>query len=129
LASKHSESYTKYINDQAFVAPLAKQQSHFGFTFPECSGHIIKEWKLPDSLVLPLQKLQHPASQKINLEESILYVAMSMVACEGIDGDLEDMASFNKQALETVGLSDEDYDMILSYSRLETSKIANVINS
>lgn len=129
VASKHTESYTKYINDQSFVAPLAKQQRHFGFTFPECSGHIIQEWKLPDSLVLPLQKLLHPASQKMSLEESILYVAMSMVACESIEGELEDMASFNQQALETVGLSDEDYDMILSYSRLETSKIANVINS
>jgi hypothetical protein len=65
----------------------------------------------------------------MSLEESILYVAISMVACESIEGELEDMASFNQQALETVGLSDEDYDMILSYSRLETSKIANVINS
>jgi hypothetical protein len=31
--------------------------------------------------------------------------------------------------LEAVGLSNEDYDMIMGYSRLETSKIAKLMNS
>ena len=43
--------------------------------------------------------------------------------------DLENLPQINNQAIETVGLSDEDYDMIINYSRLETSNIANLINS
>ena len=65
----------------------------------------------------------------MNLEESIVYLAMAMCECEGKDIDLENLPQINNQAIETVGLSDEDYDMIINYSRLETSNIANLINS
>jgi hypothetical protein len=65
----------------------------------------------------------------MNLEESIVYLAIAMCECEGKDIDLESLPQINNQAIETVGLSDEDYDMIINYSRLETSNIANLINS
>ncbi len=129
VASKHSEVYTKYQNDLELSSPLAKQMKHFGFTFPECSGLIIEEWKLPQSLFVPLKALKYPPNGKMNLEESIVYLAMAMCECEGKDTDLESLPQINLQAIETVGLSDEDYDMIINYSRLETSNIANLINS
>ncbi|MBF7072071.1 HDOD domain-containing protein [Glaciecola sp. MH2013] len=129
VASKHADKYKSFQNDLEAKAPLVKQKDYFGFTFPQCSGQIIQEWKLPQSLVLPLQKLAHPPSEKLQLEESILYVAIAMAICEQKDYELDDLPGFNKQALDTVSLSDDDYDMILNYSRLETSKIANLINS
>ncbi|WP_412971364.1 HDOD domain-containing protein [Glaciecola sp. MF2-115] len=129
VASKHTEAYTKFKNDLDETAPLAKQAKHFGFTFPECSGFIIQEWNLPQSLVLPLQKLIHPPKGDMSLEESILYFAISICSFEGKDIEIADLPQINLQAIETVGLSDEDYDMIMNYSRLETSKIANLMSS
>ncbi len=129
VASKHVEAYTKFQNDHELIMPLAKQRKHFGFTFPECSGFIIKEWNLPESLVQPLQSLVHPSSKIMNLDESILYLAIAICACEGEHMEIENLPLLNLQVLETIGLSDEDYDMIIKYSRSETSKIANLINS
>ena len=129
VASKYPEAYTKYKNDPEISAPLAKQMKHFGFTFPECSGHIIEEWKLPQSLFIPLKGLKHPSIGHINLEESIVYIAMAMCECEGKDINFDILPQINPLAKETVGLSDEDYDMIINYSRMETSNIANLINS
>lgn len=129
VASKHVEAYTKFQNDEVLVAPLFKQKKHFGFTFPECSGFIVEEWKLPSTLVLPLKSLAHPPPLHMNLEESILYLAIAICACEGTDMKVEDLPKINTQVKETIGLSDEDYDMIIKYSRSETMKIANLINS
>lgn len=129
VAIKHTDTYTKYKNDLEISAPLAKQKKHFGFTFPECSGLIIEEWSLPQSLFIPLKALKHPPSGRMNLEESIVYLAIAMCECEDKDIDLESLPQINLQAVETVGLSDEDYDMIINYSRVETSNIANLINS
>ena len=129
VASKHIEAYTKFSNDLDDLAPLAKQTKHFGFTFPECSGFIIQEWNLPQSLVLPLQALIHPPKGEMSLEESILYFAISICNYEGKDTEIAKLPQINHQAIETVGLSEEDYDMIMNYSRLETSKIANLISS
>jgi hypothetical protein len=42
---------------------------------------------------------------------------------------VEDLPQINTQVMETIDLSDEDYDMIIKYSRSETLKIANLINS
>jgi HD-like signal output (HDOD) protein len=129
VASKHIEAYTKYQSDLDMVVPLVKQKKHFGFTFPECSGHIIQEWNLPQSLVQPLQNLVYPPVREMNLDESILYLAIAICACEGTDIEIQDLPHLNLQVLETIGLNDEDYDMIIKYSRSETSKIASVMNS
>jgi HD-like signal output (HDOD) protein len=129
VASRHADKYKAFQNDLNVIAPLQKQHQHFGFTFAQCSGEIIQEWKLPQSLVLPLQKLVHPSTKDIKLEESILYVAIAIANCEQMEIDLDDLPGFNKYALDTVGLTADDYDMIINYSRLETSKIANLISS
>jgi HD-like signal output (HDOD) protein len=129
VASKHTQAYTKFKNDEEIAAPLAKQMKHFRFTFPECSGLIIEEWKLPLSLVVPLKTLKHPPSEKMSLDGSILYIAIAICEVEGDNIKMENLPQINLQAIEMVGLTDEDYDMIISYSRSETSKIANLINS
>lgn len=129
VASKHTEAYTKFQNDLELDVPIVKQKKHFGFTFPECSGMIIQEWNLPQSLIQPLLKLTYPPTERMNLEESILYMAMAICACEGTETEVENLPHINLQAIETIGLNEDDYDMIRSYSRLETSKIANLIGS
>ena len=129
VASKHTQAYTKFKNDEEIAAPLAKQMKHFRFTFPECSGLIIEEWKLPQSLVVPLKTLKHPLSERMSLDESILYLAIIICEVEDEDIKVENLPQINLQAAEMVGLNDDDYDMIINYSRLETSKIANLINS
>lgn len=131
VASKHTQVYLNFFDDHEVIAPMAKQMKYFKFTFPECSGFIIEEWNLPNSLVAPLKSLTHPPKKKMNLDESILYIAM--VICEyefeGTDVKIEDIPQINLQALETVGLNNEDYDMIMGYSRVETSKIAKLISA
>jgi HD-like signal output (HDOD) protein len=129
VASKHTQAYIRFKNDEEIAAPLAKQMKHFRFTFPECSGLIIEEWKLPQSLVVPLKMLKHPPSEKMRLDESILYLAITICEVKGNNINIVNLPQINRQALEIVGLSNEDYDIIIKYSRLETSKIANLINS
>jgi hypothetical protein len=75
--------------------------------------------------------LSHPQNKQMNLDECILYVAMAICDCgsEGPDVRIENLPQINLEALETVGLNNEDYDMIMGYARLETSKIAKLINS
>jgi HD-like signal output (HDOD) protein len=129
VASKNPDGYKKYQDDSDELAPLAKQMKHFKFTFPECSGLILQDWSLPQSLVSPMQALVHPPLGGMTTGESIVYLAIAMCACEGSDTKFEDLSEINHEAIETVGLTEEDYDMIINYSRLETSKIANLINS
>jgi HD-like signal output (HDOD) protein len=131
VASKHTRVYTDFCNDHEVTAPMAKQMKYFRFTFAECSGLIIEAWNLPLSLVAPLKALSHPQNKQMNLDECILYIAMALCECksEGPNVKVENLPQINLEALEIVGLNNEDYDMIMGYSRLETSKIAKLINS
>lgn len=126
-ALKMPEQYTHYINDEHIRVPLNAQSDYFKFTFPNCTGHILEEWKLPQSIVTPLKLLTDPPTSRLGQEESILYTAIAMTYANTKGLHFLHLKNFNYQASDLLALSDEEYEMIMTFAKLESGKIANLM--
>jgi HD-like signal output (HDOD) protein len=128
VAIKFENKYERYLADQRIILPLIKQHEYFNFTFAQCSGHICEAWGLPESLTNPLQRQCFPPTERLNQVDSVMYASMALLYADSVEIKLNDLPRINEQALETLELSDEDYDMVLNFAKLETTKIASLLN-
>lgn len=126
-ATKMEEEYRIYTHKDATTLPLEAQASIFGFTFAECSGHILEGWQLPESLYMALKYLSFNSQKALGKEESILYMASTM-ANENQGQSILELPELNQQVVDSIGLNDYEYDIIYEFAQSETSKIAQLIN-
>lgn len=124
-ATKLEGKYINYLKDKNL--PLEAQRKNFGFTFSNCSGLIIENWRLPENLYSSMIQLSLYDNQQLQKEESILYLAATM-ADQKLGKDILQVADFNLQAADSIGLNDYEYDIILEFAQAETNKIANALN-
>lgn len=125
---KYEAKYEKYLADESITIPLIKQQKYFNFTFAQCSGFICEAWGLPASLTLPLQRQCFPPTERLNQVDGILYSTMALIYADSVKLNLSELPKINQQALCVLDLSQEDYDMVLNFAKLESVKIANLLN-
>ncbi len=126
-ATKLDKKYLKYIELQKTQLPLESQRQVFGFTFSSCSGLILENWKLPENLSKSLTMLSLFDHQQLGKDESILYLASTMANLEKGQELLTD-PNINLQTVQSIGLNDYEYDIILQFAQSETSKIAKAFN-
>lgn len=126
-ATKLDKKYIKYLATLETDLPLESQRKLFGFTFSSCSGLILENWKLPDNLSKSLTMLSLFDHQQLGKDESILYMASTM-ATRNAGQELLSNPSLNHQAIQTIGLNDYEYDIILQFAQSETNKIAQAFN-
>ena len=126
-AARMEEKYQRYINKDAHALPVEAQELLFGFTFSECSGHILAGWKLPENLYTAMLGLSFNKQKQFSKDESILYMATTMATLNQGQSLLQN-SNLNQQAVHSIGLNDYEYDIIEQFTQSETSKIAQVIN-
>ncbi|MFT6269248.1 MAG: HD-like signal output (HDOD) protein [Alphaproteobacteria bacterium] len=126
-ATRMEEKYKRYMKKEPNALPIESQESLFGFTFSECSGHILEGWKLPENLYTAMLGLSFNEPKEFSKDESILYMATTMANLNKGQSLLQE-PNLNLQALQSIGLNDYEYDIIHQFAQSETSKIAQVIN-
>lgn len=126
-ATKLENKYKKYLDKSEERLPLEAQKDIFGFTFSECSGLILEGWKLPDNLYTSIKGLSLYDNQQLNVEESILYMAITMAEMQQ-GQELLKHSELNLQAIQSIGLNDYEYDIIHEFAQSESSKIAQAMN-
>lgn len=128
-ALKLPEKYTAYRANGQLRVPIHTQEEVFKFSFPNCTGEVLAEWQLPQSLVLPLQSIDAAPRAELGLDEAVVYVALAMQFAQQHNIAFEHLKHFNASTTELLNLSDDEYEMILNFAKLETTKIAQMINN
>jgi HD-like signal output (HDOD) protein len=126
-ATKLEAKYLNYLESKKTSTPLETQRSTFGFTFSNCSGLIIENWRLPENLYANMVQLSLYEHQQLQRDESILYIAATMADMQ-LGQSLLETPNLNMQAIQSIGLNDYEYDIILEFAQAETSKIAKALN-
>lgn len=129
VAAKLPEKYAEYLADESAELALIKQQALFRFSFAHCSGHVCKAWGLPQSIYQPLIRQSSPPQDRLSQEDSVMYITMAMLSAYQHDLSFKELPRFNTQALSCLDLSDDDYDMVLNFAKIETFKIAQLTKS
>ncbi|WP_371195138.1 HDOD domain-containing protein [Glaciecola sp. SC05] len=123
-ATRLPDKYSMYQQVSQSTLPLQAQKDVFGFTFAQCSGLILESWQLPDTLSTPLMQLNLNDIVTQGFDANVLYVAQCMLFLKGA-AELSKHSAVNQSALQDIGLSDDNYDMIYEFALSESHKIAS----
>jgi len=125
-ATRLPEKYAMYKKLSKGNFPLLVQKDIFGFTFAECSGFILETWQIPDSLSAPLTQLNLNDIATQSLDSNILYITQAMLFLKKGEALSKD-ANINQNALQELGLCDDDYDMLYKYALSDSQKLATTL--
>lgn len=127
VAKASPSEYAKYLDDKSNELPWNKQHKHFGFTFAEGSGTIMREWNLPMALHFPVTYLHDLTKQTSDVDVALLACA-SQITLKSLEpdtyGEIEPItpqqAGFLKLAPEALGNA-------ATFAQNETGKVSSFI--
>ncbi|MGQ8364768.1 HDOD domain-containing protein [Glaciecola sp. 1036] len=126
-ATRLPEKYLKYKDLLDEYPPLEAQMTVFNFTFAHCSGLILKNWQIPESIYEALLKFSLSEDSLGNFDCAVVYASSGM-AHYNLGADFIHQSSTPEILIDTIGLTDDEYDIISEFARVESLKIASALN-
>jgi len=110
------------------VLPWMRQQELLGFSYADCSVALLKLWRLPDTLIDPLNYLNSPQLQPNNKFVQVLHVAARLSLLNAAFGQFELEDLIDKQIINSLGLKRRDIDEARAFASLEGMSILSLLN-
>lgn len=110
------------------VLPWMRQQELLGFSYADCSVALLKLWRLPDSLIDPLNYLNSPQLQPKNKVVQVLHLASRLSLLNAAFGQFEMEDLVDQQIVSGLGLKRRDIDEARAFASLEGMAILSLLN-
>ena len=111
------------------VLPWQLQQQVLGFTYTDVSAELLKLWKLPEKIILPIRHYNNAHRIEINKDVKVLYLAsrLGLVECH------PDVFSYDETVdaslCQSLNIRASDLEEAAEYAAIETDNILNVMNA
>ena len=129
VVAKHSSDlYKIYQDDKVCELPFVRQIRHFGFTFSECSGTILENWKLPLVLYYPVMNANDPTKQDADTDIGILALASRITAMQHNKECYGEIELFSKEIANSVSADMDAISNAITFADIETTKVAMLIH-
>jgi len=113
---------------QPGIQPWTRQQELLGFSYSDCSVALLKLWKLPESLIEPLNYLNTPQLKPGNLPVQILHLASRLAMLNAAAGQFEFADLIDLNLAQSLGLKRQDLDEARAFASLEGLSILSLLN-
>ncbi len=124
VAKKDPKKYQDYKQDEQPGLPWARQQSHVGFCFSECSCEIIELWRLPMPLYYPVKFAHNRVKLASDLDVSLLTCAIRLTtACYQRD-KYADLDIITPDMTRLLPIDEEVLQNAKLYAQKETNRVA-----
>jgi len=127
VAKRAPKHYEKYISSDKSELPPARQLQHFGFTFSNCSGMILQDWKLPVGLFYPVTHINDESKQKTDIDVCVLALANRITIAQHDKESYGGIELFTPEMANTLHFDMEIIGNSIEYAELETAKIVSLI--
>lgn len=127
VAKRAPTCYEKYVSSDKTELPPARQLEHFGFTFSQCSGMILQDWKLPVGLFYPVIYINDESKQTVDVDVCVLALASRITLSQHDKESYGDMELFTPDMANTLHFDMEIIGNSIEYAELETAKIVALI--
>lgn len=127
VAKRAPNYYEKYVTSDKTELPPARQLEHFGFTFSQCSGMILQDWKLPVGLFYPVIYINDESKQTVDVDVCVLALASRITLSQHDKESYGDMELFTPDMANTLHFDMEIIGNSIEYAELETAKIVALI--
>ena len=128
VIAKHAPNqYSKITAPDTKGLPWDVQRSILGFTFAQCSGLILEQWRLPMPLYYPIQYMHENVKVKADIDVCIMTFA-DQISISQIDKQRyasRILWADNTQA--ELSLSDEQINEIIDETEKDTARIASTL--
>jgi HD-like signal output (HDOD) protein len=113
---------------QKGLLPWMRQQELLGFSYADCSVALLKLWRLPDSLIDPINYLNSPQLQPNNKLVQVLHISARLALVNAAFGQFEQDDLIDQQIVTSLGLKRRDIDEARAFASLEGMSILSLLN-
>jgi len=106
----------------------ARQIHHFGFTFSNCSGTILENWKLPLVLYYPVMHANDVSRQASDSDIALLALASRVTSMQQNKKTDADIELFLEDIANNNGVTLDDVANAIEFADRETAKISMLIH-
>ncbi|MBQ4830951.1 HDOD domain-containing protein [Alteromonas sp. MMG017] len=128
IAKRSPELYKSYIEQDNDMLLGARQIQHFGFTFSNCSGTILENWKLPLVLYYPVMHANDMSRQATDSDIALLALASRVTAMQQNEKTDANIELFLEDIANNSGVNIDDVANAIEFADRETAKISMLIH-
>lgn len=116
------------IYEDLEIYPWLREQETLGFTFGECTAHLLQCWRLPISLVEPIKQQDNQSGDYSINDVNLLYVAKRVMAKNTFFPKMFYQEVVNEELYEGMGLDKKVFDDALKVCDLERFDVLAILN-
>ncbi len=116
------------IYEDLEIYPWLREQETLGFTFGECTSHLLQCWQLPISLVEPIKKQDELSDNYTINDVNLLYIAKRVMAKNTYFPKLFYQEIVSEELYEAMGLDKQAFDDALKVCDLERFDVLAILN-
>ena len=115
----------KYRRD---ILPWALQDLAMGFTYTDISAELLKIWRLPEKIIIPIRHFNQAQSNQINQDVKVLNLAsrLALLDSHGDEFDYDDI--IDTSLCQSLKLTKEDIQQVIEVAEGDAISILSVMN-
>ncbi|MBT0585554.1 HDOD domain-containing protein [Alteromonas oceanisediminis] len=127
IAQQQPEQFSAYKAQALSGLPWERQQSCFGFTFAQCSGLIMEQWRMPVSLYFPVQHMHQSHFVERDTDIAIMTLADQIALVQSDKAKYQSIALWQNSTQPALGLTDETIVSVSEHAESDTARVASIL--
>jgi HD-like signal output (HDOD) protein len=115
--------YEQCENNENGLSPEKRQQKILGFTYTDLSADLLKIWKFPEKIIIPIRHINHAQTIQINKDIKVLHVASCLAYIDSVAIELNPKESIDKYLCDILRLEHKDINEAFLYAYREVDNI------
>jgi len=122
IAKKVDKYHGEYL-------PWQVQKHLLGFTYTDISAELLKIWRLPERVILPIRHFNEAKSIQINKDVHVLYLASRLALIDRFSERFSYDALIDEAFFKRLVITEQDLQQAQKFAQDETHNILTIINA
>ena len=109
--------------------PRTLQKNALGFAYTDISAELLKIWKLPEKIILPIRHFNEAHDNQINKDVKILYLASRLALVDSHPETFTYENIVDETLCESLGISIDDLHEAATFASDEAQSILSIMNA
>jgi HD-like signal output (HDOD) protein len=128
ITKEDPEKAAQCIDPEGNTPPWVLQKAIWGFTYPECTSAILKNWALPSNLYHPMEAANDEEKALANLEVALLFTSIRVGFSLACEPDKNALDRVNDIVLEKHGMDTSYLEDAIKFSHQEAVKMLSIFS-
>ena len=99
-----------------------------GYTYTDITAELLKIWKLPEKIILPIRHFNEAKTIQINKDVKVLYLASRLALVDSHPDEFNFDDSIDETLCKSLNISSEDLAQCVDIASEEAENILTIMN-